>query len=282
MLKPTEACLTIAGSDPSGGAGIQADLKTFTALNVYGCAVITCLTAQNSLGVLSYQAVDRDCIFEQIRLVLEDLPITHIKIGMIGSKDAALGIGNALQQFQGQIVYDPVLKASDGSTLTGHDALGHIREQVLSKATVITPNLPELEILTSSLCPTSDEAHVQALGLFEEFPQLEAVILTGGHFPEESAKTPNTITDYLILKPMKELPPLIEKVLHKKIYTKNTHGTGCTFSSAFTAYHLQLENHMKAFCKTVAFMDQLLEKSSSYNTGKGHGGLVHHLFREQL
>ncbi len=279
MNKPLEACLTIAGSDPSGGAGIQADLKTFTALKVYGCAAITCLTAQNSKGVLSYKAIDGNFLYEQICLVLEDLPISHIKIGMVGSKEAARTIGKSLQGFKGQIIYDPVLKASDGSSLIQPGTLEQLQDHVLSKATVITPNLPELQILTDTSCETPQEAISQASHLFEKFPTLEAIVITGGHFPTES----NALTDFLVIKPKSNSKrgPQIEKSSHQRISTRNTHGTGCTFSSAFTAYHLKNGDHKKAFLKTVEFLDQLLRKSSLYYIGSGHGGLVHHLFEQE-
>jgi hydroxymethylpyrimidine/phosphomethylpyrimidine kinase len=276
--RPIEACLTIAGSDPSGGAGIQADLKTFTVLKVYGCAVITCLTAQNSKGVQAYQSVGHDFLRQQIRLVLEDLPIRHIKIGMVGTKEAAETIGEALSLFQGQIIYDPVLQASDGSSLIIPGTLEQLRAHVLSRATVITPNLPELQILTDAPCPDEQKALDQACRLFAIFPKLEAIALTGGHFPAES----DEITDFLILRPVRgaKRETEIHKALHKRVKTRNTHGTGCTFSSAFTAYLLKEENHKKAFFKTVNFMDQLLRESALYDLGKGHGGLAHHLFKD--
>lgn len=284
MPKPLDACLTIAGSDPSGGAGIQADLKTFTVLKVYGCAVITCLTAQNSKGVQSYRAVAHDFLYQQIRLVLDDLPLSHIKIGMVGSQEAAKAIGRALDGFRGHLIYDPVLKASDGSSLIQPGTLDALHDHVLSIATVITPNLPELQVLSGNSCSNSQEAMVQASRLLTRYPRLEAIILTGGHFPEESTE----ITDFLIVKSHgspKQNPetqgPEIQEARHQRIKTINTHGTGCTFSAAITAYHLKHGDYQKAFLKTVAFMDQLLRKSSLYITGQGHGGLAHHLFEQE-
>ncbi len=195
---------------------------------------------------------------------------------MVGSTDAAEAIGETLGDFKGQIIYDPVLKASDGNSLAQPGTLQKLHEHVLSKATVITPNLPELEILTETSCKNHQDAVAKASDLFTKFPRLEAVVLTGGHFPSESKE----ITDFLLTKlsSTRKKAPKIEKASHQRIKTRNTHGTGCTFSAAFTSYHLKYGDYKKAFVSTVDFMDQLLKKSSVYNLGQGHGGLAHHLF----
>jgi hydroxymethylpyrimidine/phosphomethylpyrimidine kinase len=270
MSRSTQACLTIAGSDPSGGAGIQADLKTFNTLGVYGCAVITCLTAQNSHRVSSYQPVASEFIQQQIELVLEDLLISHIKIGMVGSSEAAVAIGQTLASFKGEIIYDPVMKASDGSDLLNQGALPIIIEQVIANATVITPNLPELQTITQHPCSNPKEATQAAADLLGKFPNLKAIILTGGHFPAES----DQITDYMVISGAPSQKPEVIHHGHKRIKTSNTHGTGCTFSSAFTAFHLQYGNLQKAFFESVDFVDQIMRKSSPFQ-----GGLQHHLFQ---
>ena len=266
MASPT-ACLSIAGSDPSGGAGIQADLKTFAALKIYGCAAITCLTAQNSQGVNSTQAVSGAFIKKQIELILADLPISHIKIGMVGSSEAALAISECLTNFKGQIILDPVLKASDGSTLTSTDSLPHLKT-VVSIASVITPNIPELAALTNHSCANEKEIYQQASLLLKTYPKLRAVIVTGGHYQESN----EIITDFLIIKPSLGGLPTIKKINHPRIITANTHGTGCAFSSALTAYHLKQNSYSMAFDSAVHFMDKLLQISSAYK-----GGMQHHL-----
>ena len=267
MAKPPPACLTIAGSDPSGGAGIQADLKTFAALKVYGCAAITCLTAQNSRGVSSFQTVAGDFIREQIDLVLDDLPITHIKIGMVGSPEAAAAIAAALAGFKGQIIFDPVLRASDGTSLMTQGFLAQLLT-VVSLATVITPNLPELRILTGHPCADSTEIIRQAGRLLTTFPALQAIVVTGGHLHPQAEE----ITDFLLVKTEDATAPTVETATHPRVQTSNTHGTGCTFASAFTAYHLQRNDYREAFFHTVDFMDRLLRSSASYR-----GGMQHHL-----
>jgi len=267
MPKPPRCCLSIAGSDPSGGAGIQADIKTFAALGIYGCGVITCLTAQNSRRLSSFKAVDGGFIEEQIGLVLEDLPINHIKIGMVGSKEAATAIARALKSFRGQIIYDPVLKASDGSSLVTTNALSHLME-VVQLATVITPNSEELALLHSQLTYKIEKPDSQAKQILKAFPNLQAVVVTGGHLHQDS----DLIEDILVMKTPAGKEATIEANEHRRIATENDHGTGCAFSSAYTAYHLKLQNHQEAFREAAGFMDKLLEVSSPYR-----GGMLHHL-----
>ena len=269
------AILTIAGSDPSGGAGIQADLKTFTAIGVYGGAAITCLTAQNSLGVDSYLPVAPEFVAKQIELVLADLPVSHIKTGMLGTDEIAGAMAEALHGFPGEVICYPVLTASDGHNLfrgttenTGLHALFNI-------ATVLTPTLPELARLTQHNLETAREALAAAASLLARYPKLRAIALTGGHIQEQAAE----VEDFLILR--QESGPRILTTKHARITTKNTHGTGCTFASAFAAYHLLHGNDQDAFFKAVAFMDSVLRQSADLALGKGKGPLAHHLFRDK-
>ena len=145
--KTEKVVLTIAGSDPSGGAGIQADLKTFTVIGVYGGAVISCLTVQNTRGVFAIQPVEPTLVKKQISNVLNDFNVTHIKIGMLGSAPVAESICDALTDYNGEIIYDPVLISSSGQELI--DPKGHetIRRKVLPICTVLTPNIPELSVM---------------------------------------------------------------------------------------------------------------------------------------
>lgn len=257
--------MSIAGSDPSGGAGIQADIKTFAALNVYGSAVITCLTAQNSKRVSSFRAVPGDFIQEQIELVLDDLPISHIKIGMVGSPEAAQAITASLATFTGQIIFDPVLKGSDGSSLLGEGTMAQLLK-VVGISTVITPNIPELEVLTQQPCNNKNEIHQQASLLLDRFPKLQAVVVTGGHY----IPADNMVSDLLMVKSHPGQKPITKTVKHPRIVTDNSHGTGCAFSSAFTAYHLKQKNYLEAFVNTCQFIDKLLRVSSPYEGGMQH------------
>jgi len=271
--KNTAKCvLTIAGSDPSGGAGIQADLKTFTAIGVYGGAVITCLTLQNTRGVFGIQPVEPDLVKKQIEYVLADLNISHIKIGMLGSAAVAESISEALDDFTGEIFYDPVLVSSSGRELIepgGHDT---IRDRLLPLCTVLTPNLPELSVLTETDCPTRNAIIGSAATLFTRGKRLRAVLVTGGH--HEPGK--ETVTDFMIHLAPDHGTKVVE-LSHARIKSANTHGTGCTFSAAFTAYHSITGNDAEAFRCTVNYMDQLIRKSDSAKIGNGTGPLLHHL-----
>lgn len=271
--KQNKSILTIAGSDPSGGAGIQADLKTFTTLGIYGCAAITCLTAQNSLGVKSYLPVAPSFVKEQIDLVLEDMQPDHIKIGMVGTGDIAVAISESLDKFEGVVVYDPVLKASSGHSLFESGDSTALVKSVIEKTTILTPNIKELQALTRLECNNDERIARAAQYLLDTFPNLAGVVVTGGHFEEES----DAITDFLFLRDIGD-QVIRETAIHPRIKSTNTHGTGCTFASAFASYHLLTGSYEKAFYKGVAFLEDLIKKSSSISIGKGNGPLIHHLF----
>ncbi|HIJ89614.1 MAG: bifunctional hydroxymethylpyrimidine kinase/phosphomethylpyrimidine kinase [Desulfobulbaceae bacterium] len=269
----SRAILSIAGSDPSGGAGIQADLKTFTAIGVYGGAAITCLTAQNSLGVDSCLPIDPEFVKKQIHLVLADLPVSHIKTGMLGTDRIARAMAEALLDFSGELICDPVLTASDGHELFQKTERNTGLQALLNIATVLTPNLPELAALTDQDLKTPKKAVEAAATLMIRYPRLRAIVLTGGHIREQAEE----VEDFLILR--RESTPEIHTAKHARITTRNTHGTGCTFASAFAAYHLLHGNYQDAFFKAVSFMDTVLRQSAELALGKGKGPLAHHLFR---
>ena len=271
---PIPAVLSIAGSDPSGGAGIQADLKTFTAIGVYGGAVISSLTVQNTMGVRKVYPLPPEQVREQIEAVLADLSVSHIKIGMVGTISTAKVISEALADFHGEVIYDPVMRATSGKTLVEENASAALAEHLVARATVVTPNLPELLALTGHTNAEITEADATAL-LFRRFPLLKAVALTGGHNPEIS----DTITDQLFLRQKNNTTPIPFARCHPKISTANSHGTGCTFASAFAAYHQLTRDYLTAFESTVSFMAQLVHQSASYKIGNGNGPLLHHLFR---
>jgi len=271
--KTEQVALTIAGSDPSGGAGIQADLKTFAILGVYGGAVISCLTAQNTHGVFAIQPVEPDLVHKQIDHVLNDLNVTHIKIGMLGSAMVAESICDTLKDYTGEIIYDPVLISSSGQELItpkGHET---IRSQLLPLCTVLTPNVPELSVLAEQNCSTKDTLHSAAEKLFEHNEKLRSVIITGGHFEPEK----NIVTDCMLKKSGSRDQVDCEEISHPRIASNNTHGTGCTFSAAFTAYHLLTGDDSEAFRKSTGYMETIIRNSASYKIGHGTGPLMHHL-----
>ena len=271
----SKSVLTIAGSDPSGGAGIQADIKTFTTLGVYGSAAITCLTAQNTLGVDSYLPVDPSFVKKQIDLVLEDIKPSHIKIGMVGNVEIARAISSSIKGFTGEIIYDPVLKASTGQALYKTDEIEALAESIINKASVLTPNTNELQILTQLDCSDEESIKNAAQKMFNYFPNLKVLAVTGGHFDENAEE----VVDFLFIKD-KDSKQVLKKNSHPRIKSKNTHGTGCTFASAFTAYHLLTENYETAFNHAVSLLQELITASADKPIGSGNGPLLHHLHKD--
>jgi hydroxymethylpyrimidine/phosphomethylpyrimidine kinase len=268
------AVLSIAGSDPSGGAGIQADLKTFSTIGVYGAAAITSLTVQNTCGVIRNQPVDADLVRQQVQAVLDDLNVSHVKIGMVGNRDIAMAIDECLKGFSGEVVCDPVLAATTGQPLIEDNDLEALSEYVFEHATVLIPNMPELETLAGCQCDDIDHIKEAAAVLFKRFPKLRVMIAKGGHLDIDLPEA----TDYLLLYNRESGAVTVQPESHPRIDTTNTHGTGCSFASAFTAYHQQTGDDRLAFRKTTGFMDQLLTVSSAYSIGQGgHGPLLHHL-----
>ncbi len=270
---PVQTVLSIAGSDPSGGAGVQADLKTFAVIGVYGGAVITSLTVQNTMGVRSITPLAPELVKEQITEVLNDLDVSHVKIGMVGSAATAIAINTALDDFQGEVIYDPVMKATSGKLLVEDDSLAALTEHLVARATVLTPNIPELFQLVGQNGTELTETEAAAI-LFKRCPNLKALALTGGHGPAEST----TVTDYLFLHQGDNAPPSRHHQNHPKIPTANSHGTGCTFAAAFAAYHQQTESYLKAFEHSISFMAKIIRHSAPYLIGRGNGPLLHHLF----
>ena len=268
-----QVALTIAGSDPSGGAGIQADLKTFTMVGVYGGAVISCLTVQNTQGVFAIQAIDPEIVKQQIGCVLSDLNVSHIKIGMLGSAAVAKSICEVLADFKGEIICDPVQLSSSGQQLIDNNGYDAVKSQLLDICTVITPNLPELSSLTGQNCNNKVSLLEAAERLLQQYGKLRSVIITGGHFKP----TENNITDYLLTSSGAAETADCMEISHPRITSRNTHGTGCTFSAAFTAYHLLTGDDSEAFNKTTRYMDVLIRKSAPFKIGHGTGPLMHHL-----
>jgi hydroxymethylpyrimidine/phosphomethylpyrimidine kinase len=264
-----QAALSIAGSDPSGGAGIQADLKTFTSLGVYGAAVITCLTAQNTKGVAEWQPLKPDFFKKQLNLVLTDLPVSNIKIGMVGSSKLSKIIAEELADFQGEIVYDPVINASDGHNLCEKNNIKAVR-QVCGLATVLTPNLDELQLLAARQVGDQQAIPPAVNHLFSQYSHLRLIIVKGGHINKDS----DMVCDFLFRRGKSK--PLTFH--HPRIKTTGSHGTGCTMSSAFNAFQLLGNNDERSFYLAADYVGQLLEKSKEWQLGHGCGPLVHFLY----
>src|SRR5262245_7242790 len=223
MTPPVRAALTIAGSDSSGGAGLQADLKTFAALGVYGTSAITAVTAQNTLGITAAEAMAADLVVAQIEAVAGDIELHATKTGMLGSAAIVEAVAAAIRELDlPLVVVDPVMRAKSGDCLLDEDALQAMRTELLPRALVVTPNMPEAEILSGHAIRSLHDAREAAARIHALGPS--AVIVKGGH------STGPELSDLLFDgEHFHEFPA-------SRIETGNTHGTGCTFASALAAY----------------------------------------------
>lgn len=245
--------LSIAGSDPSGGAGIQADLKTFAAHEVYGCAALTALTAQNTTGVGGVVPCAPGFVTEQVRMVLADLPVAAIKLGMMANAGIVRAVAEALEGFEGPVVLDPVMVSTSGHRLLAPEAEAALVRRLVPLATIVTPNIPEQAILLGDQSP---EAWVAAR------PGV-ALLLKDGH------NTQDIVRDRL-------LGAGLDRVFaHPRIDTRNTHGTGCTLSSAIAARLGRGDGLEVAVAGAVDWLAQLIQRSADHDLGSGAGPLLH-------
>ena len=255
--------LTIAGSDSSGGAGIQADLKTFAAFGVYGASVVTALTAQNTRGVSGIHPVPAPFVTAQIDAVFADLDVKAVKIGMVGGIATIEAIAAALARWKAaHVVLDPVMVATSGDRLLSSDAVLALRTRLIPRACLITPNLPEAAALLDEGI-ASDEAAIANQGKRLLAMGCQAVLIKGGH-----AQGAQSI-DYLFSgNGMIELPA-------PRIATENTHGTGCSLSSAIAAGLARGEDMEIAVRNAKAWISEAIAAADRLKVGHGHGP-VHH------
>lgn len=270
--------LSIAGSDPSGGAGIQADLKTFAAHQTYGMAVLTALTAQNTQGVSGVELVPPGFVADQIKAIFDDVRVDAVKIGMIASAEIADAVAAALETAQGTaghgvpIVLDPVMVAKGGARLLADEAIQVVRARLMPIATVVTPNVPELAVLTDSGPARERTALVtQAVACLTKGGR--AVLAKGGHLDDDIA------ADVLVMaegdadaRPGEHRPAWFEGPRHA---TTNTHGTGCTLSSAIAARLAHGDDLTTAVGAAKRYIDRAIKASGRLSVGEGHGP-VHH------
>lgn len=268
--------LTIAGSDPSGGAGIQADLKTITTLGCYGAAAITAITCQNTLGVSHCHPLPPQLVVDQVSAVLNDMAPTHIKIGMTASAEIIAALAQTLKDFVGEIIFDPVLKSSSGQSLLNGDA-DTAMAPLLAKVSVLTPNIPELSSLTQLPVTNIEQAQYAGLVLMKRYPNIRALCIKGGHLQEEAQE----VVDILLDKTGPDQTVLATTVRHPRRQTDNSHGTGCTFASAFAAYHALEDTYQQAFESAVTYVDILLELGKDEKIGQGTGPLQHHKWNDR-
>jgi len=259
----TPIALTIAGSDSSGGAGIQADIKAFSALQVYGASVITALTAQNTRAVTAVHEVPPDIVCAQIRAVFDDLDVGAVKIGMLCSVAIIEAVADELAGHDVPIVIDPVMVAKSGDALLHDDAVACVRERLLPLATVLTPNLPEAARLLD-LDPAHAMSDVVSQGTALLALGAQAVLMKGGH-----AQGTQCI-DVLLCAQQPQA-----EFCAPRVVTKNTHGTGCTLSASIAAglaKGLQLHRAVDA---AHQYLQAAIRAADSLTIGSGHGP-VHH------
>ena len=252
--------LTIAGSDSGGGAGIQADLKTFAAHRGYGMSVVTAVTAQNTVAVTAVHEVPPEVVRRQIDAVFDDLGVDAVTIGMLASAAIVEVVAGCLDRRRGApVVLDPVMVAKSGDPLLEDDAVDALLSDLLPLATVVTPNLPEIRRLTGLPVGSEEERTAAARRLTERGP---AVLVKGGHAPGE------TVVDLLVEAGS------VRRFAAPRIDTRSTHGTGCTLSSAIAARLGRGEALERAVEGAIGYLRRAL--AAAPRLGRGHGP-VHHL-----
>ena len=253
--------LTIAGSDSGGGAGIQADLKTFAALGVYGSSVITAITAQNTLGVTAVHEIPTDIIAAQLDAVLEDIGVDAAKTGMLSSAEIIATVAERIRHWQlTRVVVDPVMIAKSGDRLLRSDAVEALIGDLLPLAMVVTPNLPEAEVLVGRPLSSDDEIRQAARDIVDLGPR--AVVMKGGHRAETSEAVD-------LLFDGREFRTFASP----RYATPNTHGTGCTFSAAIAAGLAQGRDLVDAVGLAKTYVSEAIRQAQPL--GHGHGPVAH-------
>lgn len=255
--------LTIAGSDSGGGAGIQADLKTFSALGCYGMSAVTAITAQNTCAVTAINSLPDDIVAAQIQAVVQDIGVDAVKVGMLSTPGIIHIVAEELQHCgSDKIVIDPVMVATSGDKLLQDDAISALKNILLPQASIITPNLPEAEILSGRTITTRDGLADVAEQLLALGPQ--AVLVKGGHLVSEVSP------DCLLIRGEKPIWLETERVL-----TRNTHGTGCTLSSAIASFLALGDDLEQAVRNAKDYITQAITAGKDYEIGQGHGPVKH-------
>ena len=267
--------LSIAGSDSSGGAGIQADLKTFSALGVYGATAITAITAQNTQGVNSQFALEPQMVYDQIAAVMDDIEPSVVKIGMLSNTAIVEAVAKALHDYKPSfIILDPVIVSSTGHRLLSIEAQETIKEKLIPIADLLTPNIPEMKALTDSSLSSLEEKKEAAQQLFNL--GAKAILLKGGH--EEG----DVKTDVLFVSQQTtdNGQQTLSMFTSETVVTKNTHGTGCTLSSAIAAFIARGLSLEDAISEAKNYVTEAIRAGADINIGKGIGP-VNHFFNPQ-
>lgn len=269
--------LSIAGSDPSGGAGIQADLKTLEAFDVYGMSVVTALTAQNTLGVTGIKPVSSSFVWEQLKAVLDDITPDAVKIGMLPDKETMEVVCKVVDEYGlRNVVLDPVLSSTSGTELSRKEALGFMKEEVFKRCFLITPNIPEAEKLCENSINSREEMEQAARGLYESFGC--NVLIKGGH---SSFDIDGVCEDLLYIGQEPQVRLAMDhssgtKALwlsRERIDNPNTHGTGCTLSSAIASGLAKGQDMEVAVRNAKEYITSCIE--AGLVIGHGRGPLYH-------
>ena len=255
-IKMVARVLTIAGSDSGGGAGIQADLKALSAMGVYGATAVTVVTAQNTKAVTAIYPIPNDVVTGQIKAVLDDIQIDAIKIGMLGTPSLIKAVADALIGYTGPIVLDPVMVAKSGDTLLADSAIDALKSFLFERATMLTPNLPEATKLVGEASPEAQAQALIQLGI-------DAVLMKGGHADGEIC------IDHLVSQTG------TQDFSAPRVDTLNTHGTGCSYSSAIAAGLAQGMAMDDAVARAHTWLHQAILQADQLDVGQGHGP-VHH------
>ncbi|MFJ5716385.1 bifunctional hydroxymethylpyrimidine kinase/phosphomethylpyrimidine kinase [Neobacillus sp. NPDC093127] len=259
--------LTIAGSDSGGGAGIQADLKTFQELEVYGMSALTAITAQNTLGVHAVYPMTVEAVAKQIEAIGEDIGADAVKTGMLFSAEIIEAVSEQLVKYQWEnVVVDPVMIAKGGASLLQQEAIFSMKKNLLPLAKVVTPNIPEAEVLTGMVIRTYGDKKEAAKRLYEI--GVKNIVIKGGHDENKSESTD-------LLFDGAEFYTFTSK----RIQTKNTHGTGCTFSSVITAELAKGSNVYQAVLTAKDFIQAAIE--DELVIGQGNGPTNHWAYRKR-
>jgi len=264
----TPIVLTIAGSDSGGGAGIQADIKAMSATGSYACSVITAITAQNTLGVSAIFPIPLEHVEKQLDAVFSDLDVVAVKVGMLADSEIIKVVAAKIKHYKPNfLVVDPVMVATSGDLLLKQSAISTLKSELLPLADLITPNLPEGAALTGSEVPINEHQMQSMIGELRQL-DVRAVLLKGGHLEQNENSN-----DLLIF------PAHVEQLTAKRINTHNTHGTGCTLSSAITSYLAQGHELISAVKLGKQYISNAIKHADELDVGSGHGP-VNHFFAD--
>lgn len=270
MCSKYVSTLTIAGSDSCGGAGLQADIKTMSALGCYACSVVTAVTVQDTTGVRSVEDMSADLVARQLRAVMCDIRPSAIKTGMLGNAEVVAAIADILSSYpRVPLVVDPIIVATSGDSLMRQGTLQMLVDRLIPLAILLTPNLPEAETLAGMNIRSTGDIHMAARHILDMGCQ--AVLIKGGHADGK------TKTDWLFTQ-----TGMVKSFSAQTITTSNTHGTGCTLSAAITAYLARGLDLVCAVDKGKRYLSQAIKAGAEVTTGHGHGPLNHFFHPQKL